>query len=67
MKGTMCRNCRYRRKSSLYQHYPCSDCDGEHQPPITCYECRKFTCEKTKQFWDKGYCSVKPCDDFEWD
>lgn len=66
MKGAMCGNCQY-HKSSLYQHYPCRDCDGEQQPPITCYECRKFTCEKTKQYWNKGYCSIKPCDNFEWD
>ena len=58
MKGEKCKTCKYHKP--LYMHYPCRDCDGKSQPPVTCECCRYYPCFKSKR-------SLKPCDNFEWD
>lgn len=61
MKGEQCQSCKYHRPH--YMHYPCRDCDGINQPPVTCEDCRYYPCARHS----KGYGNLKPCKDFEWD
>lgn len=56
MKYNKCNKCKFNNRSSTI--FPCTNCDKNEQPPITCFDCRYHPCGKKK--------SIRICDKFYW-